>query len=131
MESFEECASRELKEETGIDIPPAQFTFAHAVNSVWDAKCSFDENGMTEGLQKEAHYATIFMEAFFSPLNKEPQTLEPHKCEGWMWVKYDNMPRPLFQPLARLLMSKGYRPPAKDQEDENCRKLETYEWEGI
>jgi 8-oxo-dGTP diphosphatase len=127
MESFEECASRELKEETGIDIPPAQFTFAYAVNSVWEAKCFFDANGMTEGLQKEAHYATIFMETFCSPLNKEPQTLEPLKCEGWMWVKYDDIPRPLFQPLARLLTSKGYRPPSKNQEDENCRKLEIYE----
>lgn len=117
MESFEECASRELREETGIDIPIAQFTFSHAVNSVWrgEAKCSHDENGIAEGLQKEAHYATIFMETCCSALNTEPQTLEPHKCEGWMWVRYDDMPKPLFLPLETLLMSKGYRPPAKDQ----------------
>ena len=27
---------------------------------------------------------------------------EPHKCEGWHWVSWDEMPEPLFPSIASL-----------------------------
>ena len=37
------------------------------------------------------------------------QNLEPHKCEGWEWVQWPNVPAPVFLSLAHLLET-GYDP---------------------
>lgn len=43
----------------------------------------------------------------------QPQTLEPDKCEGWVWVPYSAVPAPVFLPLAKLLASPyGFEPAA-------------------
>ena len=86
-ESFEECASREVLEETGIRLERAP-TFAYAINTVFP--------------DSAAHYVTIFMRADV-PVDTTPQLLEPEKCEGWEWCAADAVPRPTFLPLAKLL----------------------------
>lgn len=39
----------------------------------------------------------------------EASNVEPDKCEGWMWTPYNDIPEPLFAPLASLLNS-DYKP---------------------
>ena len=38
-----------------------------------------------------------------------PQNLEPYKCEGWAWFRWDALPEPLFAPL-QALVARGYVP---------------------
>lgn len=95
-ESFEECASREVLEETGIQICAAKFKLASISNDVM----------ASEG----KHYVTIFMLANL-PANAVAQNLEPHKNAGWEWWTWDELLRTpadqLFIPLHNLLRS-GY-----------------------
>lgn len=94
-ESFEECAKREVLEETGLVLDSAEF--AYAVNSVFPGG---------------AHYVTVFCRAEV-PATAQPHNCEPHKCEGWDWVEYGSIARdchPIFLPLAKLLLESPYRP---------------------
>lgn len=84
-ESFEACALREVKEETGLEIEnirPGSFT-----NDLFS--------------QEGKHYVTLFMLAD-CPRGK-PRVCEPEKCETWAWFSTDALPRPLFLPLENLL----------------------------
>ncbi len=83
-ESVEECAKRELLEETGL-IP------ATVRQGPWV------ENVMEE---EQKHYITIFV--FIDQFAGEPSLMEPHKCEGWEWFPSDNLPSPLFSPIPSL-----------------------------
>lgn len=81
-ETPEECARRELEEETGL--------IAEAVKrSHW-----------TNDFIGEKHYVTLFMQvtAFSGALiNKEP-----HKCERWEWREFRDLPSPLFHSIESL-----------------------------
>jgi 8-oxo-dGTP diphosphatase len=90
-ESWEGCAAREVKEETGLSIQ--NIKFASVVNSIMQ-----NEN-------QSSHYVTIFMHAELCNPIDEPQNLEPDKCDGWEWVDWPNIPRPIFQPLQSLIES--------------------------
>ena len=90
-ESVEECAAREVLEETGLvidDIRPGPFT-----NDVMAAD--------------DKHYVTLFVVA--SSAAGEPQVLEPAKCLRWAWFDWSALPEPLFQPLETLKRS-GFAP---------------------
>ncbi len=83
-ESLEDCAKREVMEETGLDIEnirQAAFT-----NDVFSA----------EG----KHYVTLFLLADCP--SGEPEIKEPEKCTGWKWFSWDELPRPLFLPLQHI-----------------------------
>ncbi len=73
MESFEECAIRETREEAGIEIKNNQFSYL-------------------TNLKKYApkHYVHIGMVAEWA--SGEPQLMEPEKAEGWEWFDLDNLP---------------------------------------
>jgi 8-oxo-dGTP diphosphatase len=95
-ESFEECAVRELYEETGIQLLPTSATFVHAVNAVFP--------------DSKSHYVTIFMKIQVSQsLAAQIRTMEPNKCEGWEWHKANAVASesPLFLPLELLLKEKS------------------------
>ncbi|KAK4596875.1 hypothetical protein RGQ29_014774 [Quercus rubra] len=94
-ESFEECGSRELKEETGLDI--AQLELLTVTNNLF-----LEE-------PKPAHYVTVFMRAVLEDPQQVPQNLEPHKCDGWDWYDWDNLPKPLFWPLEKMVQD-GFDP---------------------
>ncbi|KAL4780462.1 NUDIX hydrolase domain-like protein [Aspergillus varians] len=73
-ESFEECAVRELKEETGLDIEDVQFLTA--TNDVMPADGK--------------HYVTVFVGARVKA-GQEPEILEPNKCAEWKWVGWEEI----------------------------------------
>lgn len=77
MESFEECARRETREEAGIEITNIRFLFV---------------GNFTEYAPK--HYVDIGLVADWQ--SGEPTVMEPDKREGWGWYDFDNLPAPLF-----------------------------------
>lgn len=83
-ENVLECARRELLEETGLQA----ITLKEGpwVNNVIDG---------------DKHYITLFV--FVTGYEGEVQLLEPHKCEGWQWFKANELPWPLFPPVASLI----------------------------
>lgn len=90
-EAFIECAQREVREETGLqltNIKPAAFT-----NDIFT--------------QEGKHYVTLYFTAECD--SGEPQLLEPDKCEGWAWFPWNNLPQPLFLPIQNLF-KQGFRP---------------------
>lgn len=84
-ESFEECAKREVLEETGLYIK--NVIQGPITNDIF--------------LGENKHYITIFMIAQYT--QGEPQLLEPDKCEGWYWCDINNLPNPLFLSFDNLL----------------------------
>jgi 8-oxo-dGTP diphosphatase len=90
-ETLEDCARRELREETGLTA--SSIELGPYSNDVFS-----DAN---------RHFLTVFVIA--RGISGTPQNLESDKCEGWAWFQWDNFPIPLFKPLQTLL-SIGWRP---------------------
>lgn len=86
-ENIEDCANRELAEETGLKA--LSFRMGPWVNDIFEDK----------------HYITLFV--FVTEFEGEPQLLEPHKCERWQWFERDALPFPLFTPVASLIKKIG------------------------
>ncbi|MDO9354229.1 MAG: NUDIX domain-containing protein [Solirubrobacteraceae bacterium] len=83
-------AARELLEETGLiatTVAPAVWTSA-----------TFPDAG--------THWITLHHRIEASG---EPLRTEPDKVEGWTWVRWDALPRPLFAPVVELL-AMGWAP---------------------
>jgi 8-oxo-dGTP diphosphatase len=79
MESFEDCAKREVKEETGIEIENVRF------NRLMNLRA-----------YPPKHYADVGLVADWK--SGEPKVCEPEKCEEWGWFDLDKLPAPLFGP---------------------------------
>ncbi|CAN6675703.1 unnamed protein product [Malus baccata var. baccata] len=94
-ESFEECAAREVKEETGLDIEKIEVL--KATNNI------FEDKG------KPYHYVGIYVRAALASPDQEPKNVEPNMCDGWDWYEWDNLPKPLFRPL-RNAVDSGFNP---------------------
>lgn len=90
-ETFEECALRELEEETGMRGRDPKFI--SATNDVMPLD--------------DQHYITVFM--LVEDFDGEPELREPEKCEGWEWIRWDDLPEQRFSPITRLI-EKGYHP---------------------
>lgn len=73
MESFEDCAIRETKEECGLEIQNIRFLYC---------------TNVTKYAPK--HYVHIGLIAEWK--SGEPQTLEPDKAEAWEWYDLDALP---------------------------------------
>lgn len=89
-ETFESCACREVREETGLLANKTRFVAA--TNDIMDE----------EGL----HYVTIFMEALVD--GGVPEVCEPDRCERWDWFSPEEMPEDLFLPIENLIKN-GYK----------------------
>ena len=91
-ETFEQCAAREVKEETELTVQDLRFLTA--TNSV------FEDSG--------EHYVTIFMTAIAAE-GDVVKNMEPDKCEGWLWHTFTEMREmpstgsKLFLPLHSLM----------------------------
>ena len=90
-ESIEDCARRELREETALEI--RRITLGPYTNTIFH--------------EIEEQYLTAFVIAHDAI--GEPVNVEPHKCEGWEWFRWTALPSPLFKPLESLVAS-GYSP---------------------
>ncbi len=82
-ETFEECARREVMEETGMQLPTVQVV---CVN-----------NDKIES----AHFITVGL--FCDDSVGEPQVLEPNEITEWKWFDLDVLPSPLYFPSERIL----------------------------
>jgi 8-oxo-dGTP diphosphatase len=110
-ESVEECASRELAEETGL-------TALSLCSGPW-----------VNYIDEDEHFVTLFV--FVNEFAGELILLEPDKCEGWEWFEWNALPSPLFLPVASLikkigiekLIQMGCREEILNDE---CLKLESY-----
>jgi 8-oxo-dGTP diphosphatase len=80
-ETLNECAAREVKEETDLDVEKFELI------SVADELRYLESDGK--------HYVNIGIKAFYS--GGEPKNMEPHKHEDWQWFSLDSLPAPLFQ----------------------------------
>lgn len=94
-ESFEECAAREVKEETGLDID--KIDYLTVTNNVLSSEV------------KPQHVVAICMRAGLADTNQMPQNLEPDKCDGWDWYDWNDLPKPLFGPLETMVRN-GFNP---------------------
>jgi len=101
-ETFQECAAREVLEETGLRVDVEKIRFLTATNDVMGS----------EG----KHYVTIFMVCERSEEDEgvDARVMEPEKCEGWEWVSWEELvgwiektageeERKVFLPLVSLV----------------------------
>ena len=88
-ESPDQCAARELYEETGIICIPSDFRII----------------GVTNDIFSDRHYVTIHC---YTKLNNcpTPELREPDKCAGWHWLNLQNLPKNLFLSAQNLLNQK-------------------------
>jgi 8-oxo-dGTP diphosphatase len=90
-ESPQECASRELQEETGLIAK-------EIIEGTW-TNDFFEEEGK--------HYVTLYM--IVPQFTGVPTIQEPEKCLGWQWFDFNDLPSPLFLPLVNLLKEHSLR----------------------
>ena len=89
-ETPEECARREAKEETGLDLVDVRF------------RCLTNDIFTAEG----KHYITIWMEGECEA--GEAVVNAPEEAFEIGWFRWDELPEPLFIPLQNLLAGKTY-----------------------
>ena len=88
-ETFEECAKREVREETGMEIENVRV--GAVTNDIFAAD--------------NKHFVTIWLVSDWK--SGEPSITEPDKCMKQQWVDFGSLPRPLFLPWEQLLAGDG------------------------
>jgi 8-oxo-dGTP diphosphatase len=85
FESPEECAQREVLEETGISIK------------------NIHHIGFTNDrfVKENKHYITLYYVAEYD--SGTPQILEPEKCLEWKWFAFNELPQELFLSFQNFL----------------------------
>ncbi len=86
MESLAECAQREVREETGMEIKNIRFL------------CIYNEKAYAP-----KHFVNIGFMAEWKA--GEPVIREPEKCSSWNWYDPDNLPAPVFANLPSYIES--------------------------
>ena len=96
-ESWAECAAREVKEETNLDIEDLKLV--KVTNDI---------------MANDKHYITIFMSGKLCASSAELINMEPHKCEEWKWVPWSDIvdlrktnESKLFEPMVNLIDTLG------------------------
>lgn len=119
-ETWEGCAEREVREETGLIVQCQREVIAISGGEATMGESELYHSSIrspsllhfNQTLFRESnqHFLTIYMVAHVSTLPDmqcaEPQVLEPTKCEWWKWIHIDDlrlMHRHLFEPLATAI----------------------------
>jgi 8-oxo-dGTP diphosphatase len=89
-EAPEDCAVREVREETGIEIDGVRYI--GVTNDVFEV----------EG----RHYITVWMQAAY--LSGSASVVAEHEIADLMWCRYDSLPSNLFLSLRHLVEGRGY-----------------------
>lgn len=88
-ESLEECAKREVFEETGIDLKGISTVDGHYTNDIFK--------------KENKHYLTLYqkytVEECYCPILTEPE-----KCFQWDWFDVNQLPEPLFLSVKNYLV---------------------------
>ena len=84
-ESVEQCAIREVCEETGLNV--SKVTKLDFTNDFFSAE--------------NKHYITLYVKADYE--GGEPVLNEPNNCIQWRWCDINNLPSPLFTSLKNYL----------------------------
>lgn len=87
-ENINEAASRELLEETGIEIEPKAFRKLTFTNDLFK--------------RERCHYITLYVEADWDG-EVQPEVKEPDKCGEWRWTTEAPPKKALFLPIKNLL----------------------------
>lgn len=90
-ETVKECATRELLEETGLQL----------------ISCSLGPWIETVIKNESHHFISLFV--IVDQFEGTAKNLEAHKCDGWHWFAWDQLPTPLFAPLAAFVKQYIYR----------------------
>lgn len=84
-EELAEGATREVKEETDIDVKPDDL----------------EVFSVTNDMVPTAHFVTIgFIAKRFSG---EPKVMEPDEIVQWKWFSLNALPSPMFKPSAKMI----------------------------
>lgn len=83
-ESWEQCAKREVEEETGLKIKNVHL--GKVTNDIFETE--------------NKHYITLIMVADYDEGETEVKEIE--KCERWEWFEWNHLPTPLFIPIQNL-----------------------------
>ncbi|MGA8180216.1 MAG: NUDIX hydrolase [Desulfobacterales bacterium] len=84
-EPIEDCAKRELYEETGLTI--RNIRLGPYTNDIFESE--------------QKHYITLFVIADYD--SGVLTVKEPEKCEKWDWFKWLQLPEPKFLPIQNLI----------------------------
>jgi 8-oxo-dGTP diphosphatase len=95
-EAIEDCARREVEEETGLQIK--YLRYGPFTNDLFAAE--------------DKHYVTLYVLADY--LSGIPEVREPEKCREWGWYDWHQLPEPLFVPIKNLL-KQGFQPPGGER----------------
>lgn len=96
MEELEDCAKREVAEETGLDEENIKLIDKYSVATTNDFFKKEDK-----------HYVTLFIRA--KHIFGEPKVMEKDYCEEWKWFFWDKLPYPLCVSTENLL-KQNYNP---------------------
>ena len=93
-ESFEQCAERELLEETNLHLK--SFQFVYITNTIFE--------------QQSKHYVTIFMKTVINDCSTL-KCMEPEKNSDWIWMKWEDLKQMnLFEPLRKAVDDQLFNP---------------------
>lgn len=85
QESIEDCAIREVYEETGLKI--TNLRYGPYTNDIFEPE--------------DQHYITLYVIADYESGILESR--EPDKSQQWSWHNWHQLPEPLFLPIENLL----------------------------